>query len=157
MKKLRFFREAARRAGLGRDAAGVETSRLMARCDEMAREAGAGEGVVTGLKVELRELRGKLEKHVEQEALSAAVASHAGSGGGGFDSKVLMMQVKQLQTKLTCNVCNEREKTTLLAKCNHMFCRECVDTRIENRDRKCPSCMIRFDKGDVKDCSFNFS
>ena len=47
------------------------------------------------------------------------------------------------------NVCNEREKKCILTRCGHTFCRECIDTRIANRDRKCPSCGDKFGPNDV--------
>ena len=51
---------------------------------------------------------------------------------------------------ITCSVCNNEEKTVVLSKCFHTFCKKCIDKNIEIRDRKCPSCRIKFSAEDVK-------
>ena len=36
--------------------------------------------------------------------------------------------------------CQENEKNAIIVKCGHTFCRECIDDRLSNRNRKCPAC-----------------
>jgi E3 ubiquitin-protein ligase BRE1 len=51
---------------------------------------------------------------------------------------------------LRCSVCNDRPKGVVITRCYHMFCAECVNVRLENRDRKCPGCAAAFSASDVK-------
>lgn len=51
---------------------------------------------------------------------------------------------------LKCNSCHVRQKDTVLTKCMHVFCKDCIDTRLETRQRKCPNCGEAFGMNDVK-------
>jgi len=39
-----------------------------------------------------------------------------------------------------CTVCKLNVKNTLLKTCGHIFCKDCVQERIDSRSRKCPNC-----------------
>mmetsp|Transcript_15178 Transcript_15178/g.31291 ORF Transcript_15178/g.31291 Transcript_15178/m.31291 type:complete len:782 (+) Transcript_15178:203-2548(+) len=84
----------------------------------------------------------------EKDRALEKVVNSAGTGGGG---KMLELQVKNLKSKITCHVCNDKEKNVILKSCNHMFCSHCITTRLENRDRKCPACGKKFSQKDVAD------
>ncbi|GMI16730.1 hypothetical protein TrLO_g3778 [Triparma laevis f. longispina] len=71
----------------------------------------------------------------------------ASTGGG---SSAQTMRIKNMRAKLFCHVCNEREKNTIITRCNHLFCDVCIKHRLENRMRKCPACSKPFDKKDVE-------
>jgi len=92
-----------------------------------------------------------------QKAATAQVQAR-GSAGSKFDSEFtaeeLTIQVNQLKSRLACPVCNTRDKKVIITRCRHMFCRHCVATSLEGRNRKCPSCGLRFDKKDVEDVWF---
>ncbi|EMC97159.1 hypothetical protein BAUCODRAFT_106504 [Baudoinia panamericana UAMH 10762] len=47
-----------------------------------------------------------------------------------------------------CPVCNTNLRNTTLKLCGHVFCGECVQRLIANRNRKCPSCARAFGNGD---------
>lgn len=47
-----------------------------------------------------------------------------------------------------CNVCNFYPKNTVLKTCGHVFCNNCVDGRIQRRERRCPHCNKSFGNGD---------
>jgi hypothetical protein len=49
-----------------------------------------------------------------------------------------------------CSVCNYRAKSHVLMRCMHVFCKECIDKRIETRQRKCPTCGGSFGTNEVK-------
>ena len=51
---------------------------------------------------------------------------------------------------LKCNSCHVRDKNALILKCMHVFCRQCLDQRIESRQRKCPNCSESFGANDVR-------
>jgi E3 ubiquitin-protein ligase BRE1 len=51
---------------------------------------------------------------------------------------------------LKCMACDKRYKDTVINKCMHVFCEECLDQRIKSRNRMCPSCGESFSPNDVK-------
>ncbi|KAI1144183.1 E3 ubiquitin-protein ligase BRE1 [Hypoxylon sp. FL0543] len=56
---------------------------------------------------------------------------------------------EMLRTMATCSICKKDFKNTIIRTCGHIFCRGCVDDRIANRMRKCPTCGRAFDKSDT--------
>lgn len=52
------------------------------------------------------------------------------------------------KARLTCPCCNMRKKDAVLTKCFHVFCFECVKTRYDTRQRKCPKCNAAFGAND---------
>lgn len=65
--------------------------------------------------------------------------------------------VKELEEELTiykklmkCNSCHIRDKNSVILKCMHCFCKNCLDIRLETRQRKCPNCGDAFGANDVK-------
>ncbi|EGG16690.1 hypothetical protein DFA_07668 [Cavenderia fasciculata] len=53
--------------------------------------------------------------------------------------------------KLQCPVCSDRIKDHKLIKCSHVFCKECIDSYIKRRMRKCPVCMAPFTVDDIQE------
>ncbi|KAJ9087188.1 E3 ubiquitin-protein ligase bre1 [Entomophthora muscae] len=64
--------------------------------------------------------------------------------------KDLSVTVKQYKQLLQCTSCSLRFKSHVLTKCMHVFCKQCIDNRIDTRQRKCPSCNETFGANDVK-------
>ena len=126
-----------------------EVDGARARCEELASES-------TQLQQEKQSLLESLavsQKEVE-EAHKLTERMAKASGGAiveGFTAEQLHTQVKHLQSRVNCPVCNVRDKKCILLRCRHMFCKNCVDENIKNRSRKCPACGIRFDTKDVGD------
>ena len=123
------------------------------RCDELVAES-----------IKLEDEKRQLEESLavaKREAAKAASASNRpnsfedssfgglGSSSSGFTVDQLSTQVSVLKNRLFCPVCNVRDKSCILLRCRHMFCRHCVDENIRNRSRKCPACGSRFDTKDV--------
>lgn len=50
-----------------------------------------------------------------------------------------------------CTLCKVNNKDSVITKCGHAFCRDCVEQRLSLRDRKCPGCSQVFDKSYVKE------
>jgi len=48
-----------------------------------------------------------------------------------------------------CPICRSNFKNSIIKTCGHVFCQGCLETRLANRMRKCPSCSKSFDKMDV--------
>jgi E3 ubiquitin-protein ligase BRE1 len=62
--------------------------------------------------------------------------------------------IEDMRRKLYCTVCKAQEKQVTLLRCLHMFCRDCIQTNIANRNRKCPLCGEKFGTDDVKPIFF---
>lgn len=39
---------------------------------------------------------------------------------------------------------------TVITKCYHVFCEDCVRTQIKTRQRKCPQCTVAFGDNDYQ-------
>ena len=100
------------------------------RCEELATES-------TKLEQEKRNLTEALAvaKREASEAANKLANSKQSSGGSGgyseFTVEQLSTQVNVLKGKLTCPVCNCREKACILLRCRHMFCKPCVEENIK--------------------------
>ncbi len=55
---------------------------------------------------------------------------------------------------LRCSVCKDRFKSVAITRCYHLFCKECIDENLRNRQRKCPACGDKFGENDVRTVSF---
>ncbi|XP_033830126.1 E3 ubiquitin-protein ligase BRE1A [Periophthalmus magnuspinnatus] len=61
---------------------------------------------------------------------------------------ILNEEINEYKARLTCPCCNSRVKDAVLTKCFHVFCFECVKTRYDTRQRKCPKCNAAFGAND---------
>ncbi|XP_051968152.1 E3 ubiquitin-protein ligase BRE1B-like [Xyrauchen texanus] len=84
---------------------------------------------------DLSRLRRKLEKQKKVEVYTDA-------------DEILQEEINQYKAKLRCPCCNTRDKETVLTKCFHVFCYECLKTRYDTRQRKCPKCNAAFGAND---------
>jgi E3 ubiquitin-protein ligase BRE1 len=62
--------------------------------------------------------------------------------------KELELEIAAFRKILNCSVCGERRKNTVITKCGHAFCAECVKKNVEARNRKCPGCGHQFGVND---------
>lgn len=58
--------------------------------------------------------------------------------------EVLQEEIKEYKSQLTCPSCQARRKDAVLTRCFHVFCYECLKTRYDTRQRKCPKCTANF-------------
>ncbi|XP_075441256.1 E3 ubiquitin-protein ligase BRE1B-like [Ascaphus truei] len=91
---------------------------------------------------EISRLRRKLEKQKKMEVYADA-------------DQILQEEIKEYRARLTCPCCNTRKKDAVLTKCFHVFCFECVKTRYDTRQRKCPKCNAAFGAHDFHRIYFN--
>uniref|UniRef100_H3D5M1 E3 ubiquitin protein ligase n=1 Tax=Tetraodon nigroviridis TaxID=99883 RepID=H3D5M1_TETNG len=84
---------------------------------------------------DLSRLRRKLEKQKKVEMYTDA-------------DEILQEEINQYKAKLRCPCCNTRDKETVLTKCFHVFCYECLKMRYDTRQRKCPKCNCAFGAND---------
>ncbi|CAG9937755.1 unnamed protein product [Clonostachys rosea f. rosea IK726] len=59
------------------------------------------------------------------------------------------VEMEGLRRFALCSICEKEFKNRILKTCGHLFCKGCIEDRISNRMRKCPSCARSFDKMDV--------
>eukprot|EP00541_Cyclophora_tenuis_P014908 CAMPEP_0116577744 /NCGR_PEP_ID=MMETSP0397-20121206/21315_1 /TAXON_ID=216820 /ORGANISM="Cyclophora tenuis, Strain ECT3854" /LENGTH=361 /DNA_ID=CAMNT_0004107045 /DNA_START=7 /DNA_END=1093 /DNA_ORIENTATION=+ len=126
-----------------------ETSEMRARCEELVATSAA----------ETKEKQHLMEKLAVAQRETSEIAKKlvriqskvGGSEPSGFTTEQLTTQITVLKGRLTCPVCNHRDKKCILLRCRHMFCKQCVEENIRNRSRKCPACGQRFDNKDVED------
>jgi len=62
--------------------------------------------------------------------------------------EVLMEEIREYKEQLTCPSCKTKPKDAVLTKCFHVFCFDCLKTRVETRQRKCPKCNAQFGAND---------
>ncbi|XP_052799034.1 E3 ubiquitin-protein ligase BRE1B-like [Mya arenaria] len=84
---------------------------------------------------EIAKLQRKLERSKKIEMAGAA-------------DEVLMAEIAEYKEQLTCPSCKVNRKDAVLTKCFHVFCLECLKTRYETRQRKCPKCNAGFGAND---------
>lgn len=65
------------------------------------------------------------------------------------DLKLLKHQVNDLRDSMKCSSCHVRQLDTVITKCYHVFCGECLKIRLEMRQRKCPKCNANFGANDI--------
>lgn len=142
---------------------GVERSKAQLRAMEknvvdVREKLEASEQKVAELVKRSKSELAKLE--AEKEARNKAEAQAAGlkkkcerliKEGG---TKDLHEELQAYKTMMNCQVCMERQKSVVITRCFHMFCKECIDLRIETRARKCPGCALPFAEKDVSNIYF---
>ncbi|MCJ1383571.1 E3 ubiquitin-protein ligase bre1 [Xylographa soralifera] len=57
-------------------------------------------------------------------------------------------EYEMLRNLAICTVCRKNFKDTAVKTCGHVFCRECVEERLQSRMRKCPNCNKAFGAND---------
>lgn len=62
--------------------------------------------------------------------------------------EVLMEEIREYKEQLTCPSCKTKPKDAVITKCFHVFCFDCLKTRVDTRQRKCPKCNAQFGAND---------
>jgi E3 ubiquitin-protein ligase BRE1 len=142
-----------------------ELSNALNRCQELVGELEKKNAEIRTLtdtvsksERETRDLTGKLQKLMKNPGGGAAGAGGGGessSSGSAFTVDQLNTQISVLKGRLACPVCHYRDKECIIMRCRHMHCKQCVEERISNRSRKCPTCNNKFSDKDVEDVWLN--
>ena len=66
----------------------------------------------------------------------------------GNSDAVMLEEIREYKESLTCPSCKVKRKDAVLTKCFHVFCFDCLRTRYETRQRKCPKCNAGFGAND---------
>ncbi|KIM91914.1 hypothetical protein PILCRDRAFT_809908 [Piloderma croceum F 1598] len=93
----------------------------------------------------------RLRKESERQADKYKLLS---TGTSSQKEAELQKEVDKLMIVLKCSTCKMAMRSCVITKCMHSFCRQCVDTRISTRQRKCPACNLGFASSDVQQLYF---
>ncbi|KAF8518778.1 hypothetical protein JB92DRAFT_2901673 [Gautieria morchelliformis] len=55
---------------------------------------------------------------------------------------------------LRCSTCKQGLRSHVLTKCMHSFCKDCIQARIDTRQRKCPACNMGFSQSEFQQLYF---
>mmetsp|Transcript_32545 Transcript_32545/g.74826 ORF Transcript_32545/g.74826 Transcript_32545/m.74826 type:complete len:137 (-) Transcript_32545:151-561(-) len=127
-----------------------EAAKSRERCDELVAAATKE----SEQKQHLMETLAVAQRDAAESARRVAKLKSRETGEGAtseFTTEQLTTQISVLKGRLSCPVCNHRDKNCILLRCRHMFCKQCVEENVRNRSRKCPACGQRFDNKDVED------
>lgn len=92
-------------------------------------------------------------KKANKNAANSNSSSSSGSAGAGLSSEDADM-LEMTLGMLRCSVCKDRFKSVAITRCFHLFCKECIDENLRNRQRKCPACGEKFGQDDVTNIFF---
>ncbi|XP_065214873.1 E3 ubiquitin-protein ligase BRE1B-like [Planococcus citri] len=84
---------------------------------------------------EISQLKKKLERMKKYESVGTLEA-------------ILAEELREYKNILTCPSCKVNTKDAVLIKCFHVYCLNCIKTRYETRQRKCPECCAPFGAND---------
>ncbi len=146
VKKLTDAQEAlSRTAGqAARDATEAAAERD-ARAKEIAAlrdDAKKTARVKSKLQRQLVDAQHKASRYKKRAALTRAASGDKGGGSAEY--------TRELQSKVICSLCSANEKNVIITRCLHCFCRQCIMTNLDKRNRKCPACGKMYSKSDVK-------
>lgn len=88
------------------------------------------------LQEEIMQLKRKAERMKKMELAGTTL------------DEVMMEEIREYKETLTCPSCKVKRKDAVLSKCFHVFCYDCLKTRYETRQRKCPKCNCAFGAND---------
>lgn len=89
----------------------------------------------------------RLQEEIAQLKRKAERMKKMEQAGTTLD-EVMMEEIREYKETLTCPSCKVKRKDAVLSKCFHVFCYDCLKTRYETRQRKCPKCNCAFGAND---------
>jgi len=135
-----------------------ELTNALKRCDELVSENEQKReeirklvDVVGKANRDANAAKDRLKQAVDSGSVAGDIGSGSLSAGGSFSVDQLKTQISVLKNRLACPVCHYRDKECIILRCRHMHCKQCVDERISNRSRKCPTCNVKFSENEVGD------
>ena len=120
----------------------AKANSLSHKCSELASKNEAFHN-------QFKEAQEKVEKHRKEEVMLRSKVKRLSELTSNTDEK-LEKELNRYKALFKCNSCHTREKDTCIIRCMHVFCRVCVDQRLETRQRKCPNCSEPFGSNDVR-------
>ena len=108
---------------------------------EKVKELETSDASRADLTEELAKLKRRLKRYQSEKVEDSRSAGASSSGGAGDEEEFRQM--------VKCSQCHKNNKNVVITKCFHAFCSTCIEENLGVRNRKCPRCAKRFDKGDV--------
>jgi DNA repair exonuclease SbcCD ATPase subunit len=68
--------------------------------------------------------------------------------------KTLQSQCDFYKKFVLCPICKTNHKSDIITRCLHMFCNECIKKSLDSRNRKCPTCGLKFQASDLQKVYF---
>jgi len=112
------------------------------KIEDLVAEAEREREKVHRLEEEKNSLKRKLDRLPRQGS-----SSSSSSSSSGFN--LAEEELRSIKQRVRCSICNDRMKDTVIGKCFHVFCHECVMTNLQTRKRRCPQCQTPFSVNDV--------
>ncbi|GJE95491.1 BRE1-domain-containing protein [Phanerochaete sordida] len=100
------------------------------------------------------ELLLKKTKEAEKHTAKLKASSANPASAANVRESELQEEVEKCMSILKCSTCRQNMRNTVITKCMHSFCRNCVNERIQSRQRKCPACNLPFSQGEVQQLFF---
>ena len=114
------------------------------REEKEAAKAAADRAEVKRLTAE----RDTLSRKLTRAGKDVHESKSKSGGGGGGDNDVVL---ESFRRKVKCSLCMVNDKDAIISNCMHAFCRDCIQKRLDVRNRKCPACALKFEYQSVKD------
>lgn len=121
--------------------------------EELAQLRGQMEQLREALRV-ADEAKARIDRRATRLEHELALTHKRQGASASGDADWQQEMIEELRRKLYCTVCKVQEKQVILVRCFHMFCRDCIQKNITNRNRKCPLCGDKFGTDDVKPIFF---
>ncbi|TVU13814.1 hypothetical protein EJB05_37243 [Eragrostis curvula] len=128
-----------------------EAPKLSESMDEIQGKVGSNRLEVADLLIDLEKERFS-KKRIEDDLdmMSSKASSLRAKADRSTVLQKLHHEVKEYRGILKCGVCHDRQKEVVIAKCYHLFCNQCIQKSLGNRQKRCPSCGLSFGVNDVK-------
>jgi E3 ubiquitin-protein ligase BRE1 len=128
----------------------IQVTMLSVRAQETREENERLKETLQSTKEECADMRAKLTQSMTackrtEEKLNATMQQL----NNRTDNQELEDELIELRRALNCPVCHSNRRSCFIIRCSHTFCKSCIDTNIQVRNRKCPTCGIKFQKDDV--------
>lgn len=128
-----------------------EAQQLRKSMDQVQDKVASSRLEMAGLLVELEKDRfSKRRIEDDLELMSRQACSLRAKAEASSVLDKVQQEVNEYRGILKCGVCRDRQKEVVITKCYHLFCNDCIQKLLRNRQRRCPSCGLCFGANDVK-------
>lgn len=91
----------------------------------------------------------------EKNAITKRIEHYAKNGGTVVADPFQVEQLENYKRLIRCTVCGDRAKNTVIMRCFHVFCYDCLMANLQRRHRKCPGCAGAFANQDIQVIELN--
>ncbi|KAG1715752.1 hypothetical protein ID866_1420 [Astraeus odoratus] len=145
-KKIQALESAVRQSQVEVEAARLKFNESRHFSSKSSQHQRRLEAHARALEEDLVKVKREAEKKIKKMSATAAPASTR--------EEALSQEIEGLWKIMKCSTCKQGMREVVLTKCMHTFCKNCVDTRISTRQRRCPHCNLAFAQSDVQTVYF---